>query len=123
LLLCCFAGSNIVIKKLDYSVSTLYLTPPRLLTSSEIGFSPGREGDNVIINIAVSEGERERSRSTDLLTLGIVLRSVARAHKLVFVLVPGNYATQMGADGVDSVFFNGTLIGNNEVSSLTLQLI
>jgi hypothetical protein len=70
----------------------------------------------------VSEGERERSGSADLLTLGVVLRSVAWAHKLVFVLVPGNYATQMSADSVNSELFNGTVIGNNEVSSLTLQL-
>lgn len=98
------------------------LTPPRLLTSSEIGFSPGRESDNVITNIAVGEGKRERSRSADLLTLKVVLGSVAWAHELVFVLIPGNYATQMSADGVNSKLFNGTVIGNDEVGSLTLQL-
>ena len=71
-------------------------------------------------DIDMGDSETERSWSSDDFTVLVILRAVARALKLVGVLVPWNNAAQMGADGIDTEIFN-TIGSRNEVGGITFE--
>ena len=96
------------------------LLPPRVKSGTEVLLGPRAEGDDVVDDVGVGEGERERGRSADDLTLEVVLASVARAHELVLGSVPRNDASQVRADGVDSVVLDSRVVGH-QVGGVSLE--
>jgi hypothetical protein len=66
-------------------------------------------------------GTYKRGGPADDLALGVVLRPVARAHKLVLRLVPWDHTTQVSAHGVDSETGNREVLLHAQVGWVTLQ--
>jgi len=98
------------------------LVPPSLSASSEIVFRPRREKDlSVFGGVAVGKSKGKRGRSTNNVSIRSVLGSVARAHELVVGGGPWDNATQVGADGVKTVAFEGLVILDNKVCGISLQ--
>jgi len=58
----------------------------KALVGDFMGCAPGAEGDEVVLNFHVREGEGQRGRAADDLALEVVLGAVARALELVLVL-------------------------------------
>jgi hypothetical protein len=56
-------------------------------------------------------------------TLRVVLASVARTHELVLGLVPRNDATQVSADGIQTIVLQLVLIIDDQIGSITLQTL
>jgi hypothetical protein len=104
--------------------------PPGILAGPEVGLHPRDEEDLAVVDVGVNQGQRlqeqqwrygfssfemggwgnrgvrssyQRSRPTDDLALVVVLGSVAGAEELVLGGVPRHDASQVGADGVDTV--------------------
>ena len=48
---------------------------------------------------------------------------MARTHKFVGATVPRHHATQVGADGIDSVTADGVSTFNNQVSGITFEAL
>jgi len=71
----------------------------------------------------VREREAERRRAADHLTLGVVLRAVARALELVLSLVPGDDATQVRAHRVQTKVSERPILLDDQVSGVTLQAL
>ena len=69
------------------------------------------------------EREAERRRAADHLTLGVVLRAVARALELVLSLVPGDDATQVRAHRVQTKVRERPILLDDQVRGVTLQAL
>ena len=93
------------------------LVPPSLLSGTEIFLGPRREKDlSIVGSITVGKSERKRSGSTNNGSIGGVLRSVAWAHELVVGSRPWDNASQVCADGVESIVFQSLVVLNDEVT-------
>merc|ERR1712100_528813 len=97
--------------------------PPGLITSSEVGLGPLAYEHVVVLHADVGQGQRERGRATNHLAGGVVLTAMARAHELVGTTVPGNDATEVGADGVDAVAADGVLAFDDQIGGITLEAL
>ena len=107
-------GSSIIVQS-----PPLVLVPPSLPSGTEIIFRPRRKHDLAVVSdVAVGQGERKGSRSAHHGTIGSVLRSVAGAHELVVGGRPRDDATQVGADRVQTVRFEGLVILHNQVTAV-----
>ena len=99
-------------------------SPPRIQVRSKISFGPGSKQNRVVgINVHVREREAERRRAADHLTLGVVLRAVARALELVLSLVPGDDATQVRAHRVQTKVSERPILLDDQVRGVTLQAL
>mmetsp|Transcript_17756 Transcript_17756/g.28675 ORF Transcript_17756/g.28675 Transcript_17756/m.28675 type:complete len:234 (+) Transcript_17756:218-919(+) len=100
------------------------LVPPSLSSGTEVILGPRREHDLAIVgNVTVGKSERKRSRSTDNGSIRSVLRSVARAHELVVGRRPWHNASQVSADGIQTVVFEGLVLLDNKVCGISLQTL
>ena len=97
------------------------LLPPWSKVCTEVSLSPRREGDNVVVNIAVCKSKGEWGWSTHHLTLVVILRSMAWAHELVFGWIPWHHTSQVGAHGIESILLDLTISGDNQVGGITLE--
>jgi len=98
------------------------LVPPSLSSGSEVLFRPGGEEDlAVLAGVAVRKSKGKRSRSTNDVSIGGVLGTVARAHELVVGGGPWDDATQVGADGIETVALERLVILDNKVCGISLQ--
>ena len=119
------SGAQAVLKR---KVVTTFLnpifSPPRFKPGTKISFRPRRKQHRVVgINRDVRERKAERRRAADHLTLGVVLRAVARALELVLSLVPGDDATQVRAHRVQTKVRERPILLDDQVSGVTLQAL
>jgi len=98
------------------------LVPPSLSSGSEIVFRPrGEKNLSIVTGVTVRKSEGKRSGSTDDVSIGGVLGSVARAHELVVGGGPWDDATQVSADGIEAIALERLVILDNKVCSISLQ--
>ena len=97
--------------------------PPGLVAGAEVGLRPFTDEDVVVFNADVGECQGERGWAANNLAGGVVLTAMARTHKFVGATVPRHHATQVGADGIDSVTADGVSTFNNQVSGITFEAL
>ena len=71
----------------------------------------------------MSEGEAQRSWSSNDLAVLVILRAVTRAHELVGSTIPGNDTAEMGTNGVDSEVLELAVLVGDEIVGITLQTL
>ena len=96
--------------------------PPWFRIGSEICLSPRGEINDVIFDFNVGKCQTERSWTSNDFTSLVILRTVAWAHVFVGGSVPWNNASQMGANGIDTIVSN-TIFSRNEVMGITFETL
>ena len=94
-------------------------TPPRLLPGAGIGFAPSAELHAFALHGHMGQGQR--GGTADHGSLRVVLAAVAGADELVLAAVPGDHATQMGADGVEPDGTDGALSFHDQIGAGTTR--
>lgn len=97
------------------------LSPPGIFAGAEIFFSPLSEVNPIACHISVGDRQGSRSRTTDHFARRVVLRTMARTHKLVLTGVPRHHATQVGADSVNAIVRDRTIFLNDHIGRVALQ--